>query len=74
VIDCEEGVRYSAILYGLPQKLLRDKKKIEEIRAARDEANQSMMEAQKQQMGVDQVAKVAPAVKIASEMGQGKTG
>jgi hypothetical protein len=69
VIDCDEGVRFAANLYGLPQKLLRNRKQIEEIKAAQDEANQKMLEAQQQQQGVEQVAKLAPAVKIASEVG-----
>lgn len=69
VVDCDEGVRFAAQLYGLPQRLIRDRKQIEEIKAAKDQANQAMIQQQQQQAGVEQVAKLAPAVKIASEAG-----
>lgn len=72
IVDCDEGVRYAAQLYGLPQKLLRDKKKVEDVRHARDQANQEMLKQQQAQQGVDQVAALAPAAKIASEMGKSK--
>ncbi len=67
VIDCDEGVRYAATLYGLPQKLMKNKKDVEDIRKARDQANQEHLQAMQQQQGVDQVAQLAPAVKMAQE-------
>lgn len=70
VIDAEEGIRFAAQLYGLPQKMLRNRDEIEKIKADRDAANQEMLQQQQQQAGVEQVAKLAPAVKIASEAGQ----
>lgn len=71
VIDAEEGIRYAARLYGLPQEMLRTKDAVDEIRQARDQANQKMLEEQQNQQGVDQVAKLAPAAKIAHEMAGG---
>ena len=71
VIDCDGGVKFAAELYGLPEKLIRDKKAIQDIRTARDQANQAMLQQQQQQQQAEQLAKVAPAVKMAHEMGQG---
>lgn len=71
VVDCEEGIRFAAQLYGLPQRLIRNRQDIEKIKEDRDAANQNMLEQQQAQQGVDQVAKLAPAVKIAHEIGGG---
>lgn len=71
VINADEGVRYIANLFGLPQELLNSKKKVEEMRKAIEEAQAEAMQAQKEQAGVEQVAKLAPAAKIANEMNAG---
>jgi hypothetical protein len=67
VINSDEGVRYIASLYGLPQELMRDKKEIEDTRAARDEANQAAIQAKQEQAASEQVKNVAPAVKMITE-------
>jgi hypothetical protein len=69
VINADEGVRYIANLYGLPQELTNDKEKVEQIRAAIDEANQAAIQAQQEQQAAEQVSKVAPAAKVAAEIG-----
>ena len=69
VIKCDEGVRYVARALGAPTELIRDMAELEEMRAAIQEAQAEAMEAQQAQAGVDQVAALAPAAKIASEIG-----
>lgn len=68
VIDCDEGVRFAAKLYGLPQELMRDQQTIQAIREGRQQAHDQAMQAAETDQGVEQVAKLAPAAKIASEM------
>ena len=72
IINSEEGVRYIANLYGLPQELLRTKEEVEGIRQARDEANQAHLAQQQEESQANQVAKVAPAVKLAVDAQQQK--
>lgn len=69
VVNAEEGVRYVANLYGLPVELIRDKAELEAMQQAQDEANQAALQAQQEQAAVDQVAAIAPAAKMAHEMG-----
>lgn len=71
VVDCAVGVRGMAELYGLPQELIRTKEAIAKIQQAQDQANKAMLQQQQQNEGVDQVAKLAPAAKMAHEMGGG---
>lgn len=68
LIDADQGLKYIANLYGLPQELLRDTNKVGEIRAARDQANANALEAARQQQGVEQVSTLAPAVETMSKV------
>lgn len=74
VVDADAVVTYVAEMYGLPQELLRDKQQIQKIRDDKAQAQQQAQQAQQQQMGVDQAAKLAPAVKIAHDIKQGQQG
>lgn len=69
VIKAEEGVRYVMSTLGSPAELLRDQDELEEMKQAEDEARAQALQAQQEQLAVDQVAKAAPAVKIAAELG-----
>jgi hypothetical protein len=69
VIDAQEGVRYVANITGLPVELIRNKAQIEAMLQAEAEAQQEAIEAARAQQGVDQVAALAPAAKVASEIG-----
>ena len=71
VINCEEGVKFISNLYGLPQDIMRDKAAVEQIRQGRDQAQAQAVQAAQNQMGAEQVAKVAPAVKIAADVQRG---
>lgn len=67
VINADEGVRYIANLYGLPQDLLRNQDEIEDIRDAKDQANQAAMAAKQEEAAAEQIGKVAPAVKMVAD-------
>lgn len=69
VIKAAEGVRYVASTLGLPVELTRDEDEYQQILDAESEAKQEAIQAEKQQRGVDQAAALAPAAKIASEIG-----
>lgn len=69
MIKAEEGVRYVMSTLGSPAELLRDQDELEEMKQAEDEARAQALQAQQEQLAVDQVAKAAPAVKIAAELG-----
>lgn len=68
VIKADEGVMYVARALGLPVELTRDKAELEQLREALAEAQAEAIQAQKEQMGVDQVAAMAPAMKMANEV------
>lgn len=67
VINADEGVRYIANLYDIPQDLIRDEEEIEALREARDEANRAALEAKQQDAAAEQIGKMTPAVKAVAE-------
>lgn len=67
VVNADEGVRYIANLYGLPQELQRDRQSVDELRQARDEANQAAIQAKQEQAGSEQLRNAAPAIKMMAE-------
>lgn len=62
IVDCEEGVRYVANLYGLPAELIRDADALKAIREGRAQAQQNMIAQQQQETQVDQATKLLPAL------------
>ncbi len=70
MVDADAVVKYVAEMYGLPQELLRTQKQVQDIRQAKQQAAQQAQQASQEQMGVDQAAKLAPAVKIAHDIKQ----
>lgn len=69
VINAQEGVRYVANLAGLPVELIRDKKELEAMLQAEQEAQAEAVQAAKEQQGVEQVSKLAPAMESMSKIG-----
>jgi hypothetical protein len=60
VIDATEAVRINFRNYGAPQRALRSNKEVEEIRQAKQEAQQAALDQQQQMMDAEAVSKVAP--------------
>jgi hypothetical protein len=69
VIDAEEGVRWVASLYGMPVELTRDKEAVENIKKGIAEAQAQAVNAAREQAAVEQVSKLTPAIKAATEAG-----
>lgn len=69
VINSEEGVRYIANLYGLPQEIIKTRDEIEAIRQQRAEQQQKLQEAQDANEATEQIRNVTPAAKVALEAG-----
>lgn len=63
VIDATEAVRINWRNYGAPQKALRSKRELEDIRAAREQAQAQALQQQQDMMGAEMVNKVAPVLK-----------
>lgn len=66
-VDADEAVRFlGQYVYGLPQELLRDKKKIAERRQGRQDAMQAQQQAQAQAEQAAALGKAAPAMQLAA--------
>ena len=62
VIDAEKVVRENFMIYGAPQRVIRKKREIEEIRNARAEAQQAALDSQKNMQDAEIINKTAPAL------------
>jgi hypothetical protein len=60
--DGDKAVRALAKIYGFPQEILRDAREIEELRAARAEAQQAAVQAETERANLETVGKAAPGV------------
>jgi hypothetical protein len=65
IFDGEEIARIVARGFNFPQRGIRNKKDIEAIRKARAQAQQEMVEAQKEAQQAENISKVAPAMQMA---------
>ena len=59
-INGDEALKAIARIYGLPQSILRSNAEVAQIRKDKAAAQQAALEAQQQQMQVDNAAKMAP--------------
>lgn len=69
VIDTDQGVRFVARSYGLPQELIRTEDKIGKIREARAEAQSQVQESEEASRQADRGSKVAAAASQAKTAG-----
>lgn len=58
--DGDKVARYSATTFGLPQEILRDENAVEQIRQGRAQAQQQLIQQQREAAMADNVAKVGP--------------
>jgi hypothetical protein len=63
MVDADMVVKTFFQIYGAPQKVLRTKNEVEQIREARAEAQQEALEQQQQMVNADMVSKTAPLMK-----------
>lgn len=63
VIDSEQAIRENWRSYGAPQKALRSNKELEEIRQARQKAQEQAIQRQTELEDAEKLNKVAPALK-----------
>jgi len=62
VYDHDEILRYASFISGLPAKLHRKPEEVEELRAARAEQQQQMMDAEMAEKGANAANKMAPVL------------
>lgn len=62
IINADAGVRENFRIYGAPQKVLRKTDDVEQIRQAKQEAQQQALQKMDDQANTEQVAKLAPVM------------
>lgn len=60
VLVPDEAIRTNWLIFGAPQRVLRKKQEVEEIRDARQQAQQQALQQVQEQATVDQAAKLGP--------------
>lgn len=61
-INGDQAIKEIARIYGLPQKMLRNKNEVEDIRKSRAQAQAAQVKAQQEAMQAENINKLAPAM------------
>lgn len=65
--DGDEALRWSASLYGVPPRIIRDKKTVQKIRADRAQAEAQAAQMQKEMMAAEAANKLAPVAEVVQD-------